>query len=404
MRNSLKTGLISLSLFMLNVPLYAEDNPPPIAPGLYKQLSKAETLIGKKKYSEARQRLNKILADVQDNSYEQAIILRSLASIYTFENQYKQSAQLLEQSLATNALTDTQQQESILNLGQLYMATEQYKKAVDTLAPWLNKHPNTTNTQVWILLANGYAQLKQYRKALPYIEHVIKNAKKPQTSWLELNLALYYEIQDYSSAAGILKRLITLEPDKQNYWQQLASIYQQLQQYDNALTIQNLAYKKGFLNSESKKLALFNLFLYNKQPYQAAVLLEKELNAKGIKQTSANWELLANAWTSAREYKNAIKALDKASTLNASGQLYLQLGRIHIEQESWQDAISAINKALKKGGLKQSGEAYILLGISYYEAGQLQAANKAFTNAQDYSKTRKSAEQWLGYITMDARG
>ena len=395
---SLKVGLISLILCILAPLLYAEEKPAAISPWLYKQLSKAEKLIGKQAYPQARQKLQKILPKLDKNSYEQAITLRTLASVYALENQYKKAAQLLEQALATKALTDQQQQEAILNLGQLYMATEQYQKAVDKLDPWLKQNPATKNTQVRILLANAYAQLKQYRKALPHIEHVIKNSKKPKESWLQLNLALYYELENYSAAAGVLRRLVAQYPDKKDYWQQLASIYQQLQQFSNALTIKYLAYKKGFINSETEILQLFNLFLYNKQPYQAANLLNKELSSKSLKQTAANWELLANAWTSAREYKKAINALEKASLLHEKGELYLQLGRIHVEQELWQAAITAIKKALKKGSLKQTGEAYILLGMSYYETQQLKSAKNAFTKAQQYRKTRKSAGQWLNYI------
>lgn len=399
--NRLKIGLISLILCILTPPLYAEEKPAAISPWLYKQLSKAEALIGKQAYPQARQKLQKILPELDKNSYEQAITLRSLASVYALENQYKKAAQLLEQSLATKALTAQQQQEALLNLGQLYMATEQYQKAVNKLNPWLKQNPATQETQVRILLANAYAQLKQYRKALPYIEHVIKHSKKPKESWLQLNLAIYYQLENYSAAAGVLRQLVAQYPDKKDYWQQLGAIYQQLQQFSNALTIKHLAYKKGFISSEPEMLQLFNLFLYNKQPYQAANLLNKELNSKSIKQSAKNWELLANAWTSAREYKKAINALEKASLLHQTGELYLQLGRIHVEQELWQAAITALQKALKKGGLKKTGEAYILLGMGYYETGQLKPAEKAFKKAGQYRKTKKSAGQWLNYIVSN---
>lgn len=399
-KNSLKVGLICLS-FVVNAPVVcAEEKTTAISPWLYKQLSKSEELIGKQAYAQARKKLQKILPELDKNSYQQAITLRSLASVYALENQYQKSAQILEQAMATNALTEKQQQETLLNLGQLYMATDQYQKAVDTLELWLKQNTDTKNTQVRVLLANAYSQLKQYRKALPYIEYVIKHSKKPKESWLQLNLALYYQLENYSAAAEILRKLLALYPNKKDYWQQLASVYQQLQQYNKALTVKFLAYEKGYLDSESEILQLFNLFLYNKQPYQAAKFLEKELDKKAVKQSSANWELLANAWTRAREYKNAINALEKASALHEKGELYLQLGRIHVEQELWQAAITAINKALQKGGLKQTGEAYILLGMSYYETGQLKSADNAFQKAMRYSKTKKSAEQWLNYIAV----
>jgi len=397
---SLKIGLISLSL-LAGVPAQAEEEKaPPISPWLYKQLTKTEALISSQAYPQARKKLEKIIPELKDKSYEQALALRSLSSVYALENNYRKAAKSLEQCLATQALPEKQQQQALLNLGQLYMATEQYQKAVNTLQPWVRKNPTHSNQQVSVLLANAYTQLKQYRKALPYIEQAIKQSKKPQESWFQLNLALYYELENYSAAAGILKKLIASYPDKKAYWLQLAATYQQLSRFKQALNIQDLAYKKGYLQTEAQILQLFNLYMYNKQPYQAANLLAKELGSQRVKKSSAHWELLANAWTNAKEYKQAIAALEKASALNNKGELYLQLARIHVEQELWHEAITAINKALKKGGLKQTGEgeAYILLGMSLYETEQLSAAKSAFQKARKYKKTRKSANQWLNYV------
>jgi len=397
---SLKIGLISLSL-LAGVPAQAEEEKaPPISPWLYKQLTKTEALISSQAYPQARKKLEKIIPELKDKSYEQALALRSLSSVYALENNYRKAAKSLEQCLATQALPEKQQQQALLNLGQLYMATEQYQKAVNTLQPWVRKNPTHSNQQVSVLLANAYTQLKQYRKALPYIEQAIKQSKKPQESWFQLNLALHYELENYSAAAGILKKLIASYPDKKAYWLQLAATYQQLSRFKQALNIQDLAYKKGYLQTEAQILQLFNLYMYNKQPYQAANLLAKELGSQRVKKSSAHWELLANAWTNAKEYKQAIAALEKASALNNKGELYLQLARIHVEQELWHEAITAINKALKKGGLKQTGEgeAYILLGMSLYETEQLSAAKSAFQKARKYQKTRKSANQWLNYV------
>jgi tetratricopeptide (TPR) repeat protein len=395
---SLKIGLISLSL-LIGTPAQAkEEKAPPISPWLYKQLTKTEALISSQAYPQARKKLEKIILELKDKSYEQALALRSLSSVYALENNYRKAAQSLEKCLATQALPEKQQQQALLNLGQLYMATEQYQKAINTLQPWAAKNPTHSNQQVSVLLANAYAQLKQYRKALPYIERAIKQSKKPQESWLQLNLALHYELGNYSAAAAVLKKLIASYPNKKSYWLQLTATYQQLSRFKQALNIQSLAYKKDYLQTEAQILQLFNLYMYNKQPYQAANLLTKELNSQRVKKNSAHWELLASAWTNAREYKRAIAALEKASALNNKGELYLQLARIYVEQERWQDAITAINKALKKGGLKQTGEAYILLGMSLYETEHLSAAKAAFKKARKYKKTRKSADQWLNYV------
>ena len=393
-------GLLALTLsgFLLS-PVYAKENDKPvtISPGLYKRLTKVEQLISTKSYQQAVQKLNAMLTNVDPNSYEQATVLRSLSSVYALKGQYNKAADFLARAIALNVLPKNQHQQAILNLGQLYMAQDQYSKAVQTLEPWLALNPDP-DIQIHVLLANAYAQLKQYRKALPHIKKAIAKSKKPEESWYQLNLALYFELENYSSAAGILKTLIRRYPDKKPYWNQLSSVYQQLKQYKKAVSIRHLAYKKGFIDTEKGVLELANLFLYIGSPYKAAKLLKDSFEYKKIRSTSKNWETLAHAWTMAKEFDNAIVALETASKLNDKGSLSQQLGQIYVEQEKWNLAIIALRKAINKGGLKNAGATYLLLGMSYYELDDSQQAKKHFLKAAQYTKNKKAAMQWLNYI------
>jgi len=385
-----------LSLLVLS-PAYAKEKQATISPWVYKKLQKAEQLIAKKSYSQAEQKLKAILPDTKAKSYEKAIVLRSLSSVYALNNQYEQATKLLSQALALNVLPKKQEQQAILNLGQLYMAMEQYAKAIKVLEPWLATN-STGNTKVNVLIANAYAQLKRYRKALPYIKKAIASTKKPAESWYQLNLALYYELENYTSAAKILKKLVVIYPAKKEYWSQLGSTYQQLRQYKKAVSIKHLAYKKGFIHSEKELLELVNLFLYVDHPYKAGTLLNKLITTKKVKSISKNWEILAHSWTMAKEYDLAIKALEKASSLNNKGSLYQQLGQIYVEKEQWGKAIQSFNKALSKGSLKNTGTTFMLLGMSYYEQNNKKQAKKSFLKAAKYSKNKKAARQWLEYI------
>jgi len=380
-------------------PAYAADKEkaPAISPWLYKKLEKTEQLIAKKSYPKAEQKLQAILSDTKDKSYEQAIVLRSLSSVYALSGQYKKAAKIIARVIALKVLPKKQEQQAILNLGQLYMAVEQYSKAIQILEPWLAKNANP-DAQLSVLVANAYAQLKKYRKALPHVRRAIAITKKPVESWYQLNLALYYELESYSEAAKVLKKLIIIYPDKKEYWNQLASIYQQIKQYRKAVSIKHLAYKKGHIRSEKEILELVNLFLYVNSPYKAASILKQAIDHKKIARTSKNWETLANAWSMAKEFEKAIKSLELASNLNEKGRLYQQLGQIYVEQESWVKAIRSLNKALAKGGIKNVGSAYLLLGMSYYEKGDIKRAKKSFLKAAKYSKNKKAARQWLNYI------
>jgi tetratricopeptide (TPR) repeat protein len=384
-------------LLPVNVNAEKNDKPTTISPWLYKKLTKTESLISKKSYQQAEQNLKKLLPDVKKKSYEQATVLRSLSSVYALKGQYKKATETLSQAIALNVFPRKQEQQVILNLGQLYMAIEQYAKAIKTLQPWLANNPNT-DVQINVLVANAYAQLKQYRKALPYIKKAIAQTKKPEESWYQLNLAIYYELKKYTSAARILKKLIHLYPENKTYWQQLSSVYQQLNQYKKAVSTKHLAYKKGFIKSEKGILDLANLYLYIGSPYKAATLLQDTIKQKKIKNNSKNWETLANAWLMSKEFDHAVNALETASNLNAKGRLYQQLGQIYVEQEKWESAITALNKAISKKGLKNSGVTYLLLGMSHYELNNTKQAEKYFVKASQTSKNKKAAMQWLKYI------
>ncbi|MFW5442834.1 MAG: tetratricopeptide repeat protein [Methylococcaceae bacterium] len=393
--------LLALVLFLLTLnPVYASDNDKSteISPWLYKKLTRTEKLIANKSYQKAEQKLKALLADVKQNSFEQATVLKSLSSVYALKGQYQKATEVLSRCLSLDVLPVDQQQQAMLNLGQLYMATEQYAKATQTLEPWLAKNPDKVDAQINVLIANAYAQLKYYRKALPYIKKAIASTKKPEESWYQLNLALYFELENYSASAALLTKLIRLHPEKITYWSQLTSVYQQLKQYKKAASIKHLAYKKGFINTEKELLGLSNLLMYIGSPYKAAKLLQNEIEHKRISSNSKNWETLANAWTMSKEFDQAVKALGIASKLNDKGSLYQQLGQIHVEQEKWKQAITALNKAINKGGLKQTGATYLLLGMSYYELNQFAKAKKSFLSAAKYSKNKKAALQWLNYI------
>ncbi|MGR9099470.1 MAG: tetratricopeptide repeat protein [Gammaproteobacteria bacterium] len=368
-----------------------------VSPVLYKKLKKSEELIAKKNYTAARDLLQGALDSAEKGGFEEATLLRSLASVYALAGQYGKAADALSKCLALNALPEKQAQQALLNLGQLYLATDQYRKAVDTLEKWLSVN-RKADPDTYILLANAYAQLKQYRKALPYVDKAIRSSSAPKEEWLKLGLALHYELKNYREAAGVLRKLMRLSPDNKEYWNQAVSVHQQLKEYAQAATLKHLAYRKGLLTEEKEILALVNLFLFVDAPYKAAALLEKEIKNGGASNSSKNWELLANAWTEARELDKAVDALRTASKMNAKGELYLRLGYIYVEQEKWDKASEALGQALVKGGLREPGNAYIMLGISQTELKNFKQARRSFAKAREYPKTRKTAEQWLNYI------
>ncbi len=364
---------------------------------LYKRLETVEKQLTLKAYNKATTLLQVTLKKLQKTNYEQAITLRTLASVYALQGNYKQSAFFLEKSLATQSLPREQKLRTQLNLAQLYMADSQFQKAITVMEKWLRQAENPTG-QDRILLAQAYAQLKQYKKALPQIKQAIASSPKPVEAWYQLQLALNYELERYSQCAAILKKLVRYYPTKKRYWTELAGIYQQLKKFKDALAIMELAYQKSLLNESKELIRLANLYLYLEIPAKSVTLLEKAFQENRIEQTEKNLEQLANSLIQAREYKRAEKPLEQAAKLSKTGQLYIRLGRIQIERESWSEAHLSLKRGLKKGSLKYPGQAWLLSGISCHESGDPLCAREAFTKALAFKKQKKSAQQWLNFL------
>ncbi len=373
---------------------------PSVSPNTYKQLKATETHLDKSEYRKALGIFKQLLPKVKEKAFEKAVVLRSMASVYAMLDQYRKAAEAMKQSLDTKALPEDQKQQALINLAQIYIKLERYRLAAEIMEPWI-KTAEKVSADDYILIAHVFTQLKRYRKALPYVKKAIASTKYPKEPWYQLMLALHYELKDLPATASVLKDLIQRFPNKE-YWEQLASVYQQMDQNKKAASIKELAYQSGYFTTPKEILDLVNLFLFVDAPYKGARLLEKQLDQGVVPKTSKNFELLANAWTQAQEFKKASIALKNAARLSNSGELYVRLGRIYIEEENWSEARNSILKGLKQGNVKDSGNAYILLGLANYELKLHQQAKNAFRKAKKYKKVKKTAQQWLNYIQPEA--
>ena len=137
-------------------------------------------------------------------------------------------------------------------------------------------------------------------------------------------------------------------PDKKTYYRQLAALYAELKREEDSFAIQQIMYSKDMLEKHSELLRLAQLYLYYEIPYKAAIILEKELQAERIEDEEKNWEQLANAWLSAREWKKAIPPLTKAAEMSEDGRLFLRLGQTYMQEEDWKMLKSTFVMPLKR--------------------------------------------------------
>jgi tetratricopeptide (TPR) repeat protein len=369
-----------------------------VRPWTFQKLEEAEALLADEKYAQALQLLDGIGPKIVDVPYEEAVVKRMQAAIHAMQEDYPSAARALKQALDTGALPEQADNQAVVELAQLYGALHENPKVIALLEPRLEAM-HKAPPRAYILLGSAHAQLKQYRKALAATKRAVALSDHAPENWYQLLLGLHFELQEYRAAATVLEQLVRHYPDKEGHWRQLVAVRTQLQELSKALATTELAYRRGFLVSREDLLRQAQLCLYLGVPYKAGDLLEREIAAGRLPADRERWELTATAWLQAKEWGKALTVLEKAAAESEDGRNHLRLARLHIEREAWKPAATALNEALRRGGLAEPGNAYLLLGIAHYESARRQQAREAFAQARHYEKVSDNARQWLAYLS-----
>jgi tetratricopeptide (TPR) repeat protein len=368
----------------------------------YKELAKAQEAAEAGNYTEAIAALEKL--DKQDlNHYERSQQLNLYAYIYYAQDNIPRAISTYEQLLNQPELPEALQTSTVYTLSQLHFSQENWQASIDMLERWmqLTKEENTTAFE---MMAQAYYQLGEYRKALGPAWKVVsltQAAGEPvkEQSYLLLRV-LNYEAGDHQQVVEILQELIRHYPKKQ-YWMQLASIYGELDDQKKQLNVLELAHLQGFLTTENEILTLVSLLLNNDLYLRAGHLLSNALDSGTITSNLDHWRLLAQAWTMAHEDEKAIPALTRAAELSSDGKLDVILAQTFMNLDRWEEAVTAIQRALGKGGLDRPDQAQVMLGQALFELERFDDARAAFRAAQSDRGSRQLAAQWLSYIDSE---
>lgn len=398
---SLPLAALTSLLLLAPHPVLAagNNNEPSLSQWTATRLNKVNELLAEDKYTEARERLHDLLDSLSGDAYEAAMTQQALAYSYALQDNYPKAIEHFEAALKGLEKSRSQLQKTRFDLGQLYMAEQEYDKAIPILKEWIKQVENEPTSLAHILLGNAYYQKEQPKNAIPHVKTAIEQDKEPKEGWYRLLLSLYLDTDQMMPARDLLTVMINRFPDTDIYWKQLGNIHLQLKAFKPGTAAMEIAWQRGLLEKESELLNLANLLLHIEHPEKAGRLLEKEIAAKRIEGNLKNWRLLGTAWLQAREQQAAIEAFDQAARLSDDGNLYLQVAQLHIDRNEWQPARNALEKALSRGGLKQPGNGYLLLGIAQMELDNTEKAAEAFEQAAAFKETKKSANQWLSFMS-----
>jgi tetratricopeptide (TPR) repeat protein len=366
----------------------------------YKRLTVIHQLIADSKYDEALERLDSLAPKVKNKAYEYATVMQTYGFAYAAKDKTSKAIEAFTEALKQDALPDGVQLGMRYNIAQLYAVIPNYPAAAKAYEDWFKKAESPT-ADTFVFAATVYAQLNQYEKAIEKINIAISMSDKPKESWYQLLVAMYFERKQYSKAAKVLETLVALKPEDKKYWKQLSNVYFTLRNNNKALSVMELANKRGLLTEEKELMNLVNMYLYQSSPYKAAKLLESEIKKGRIRATGDNLYKLAEAWMRAQESDEAIAYMLKAADAQDSGKLYLKTAQLYLEKEDWNNVLQTTEKALGMKNLDKVGTTHLIRGMAFYELGRYKNALAEFKQSSRFPETKKQAIQWLAHIKAE---
>lgn len=373
---------------------------------VYEKLAEAQTAAEAKDFNTAAKVLDGMIAGGGKkalNSYELANVYNLYAFIYYSREDYANALKSYEKVVAQADIPLAMEVNTKFTIAQLYFVQEQWQKGINALLAWF-KVTESPNANAYVLLSQGYYQVKDYDKALFNVEKAISmykaKDKLPKEQWYNLARFLYFEKDDVNKTVDVLEELLKYYPKKQ-YWVQVSHMYGEQKKESEQLAAMETAYVQGMLDKGTEQVTMAYLYLNAEVPYKAAKVMDKGLKNESIDGKSKNWEITGSAWRQAQEIDKAIPAMEQAAAKSDQGELYTRLGNVYLDGDQFKKAITAINKGLSRGGVKRPDTARLVLGMAYFNNKQYDKAREAFVAAGRDERSEKYAGQWIQYMDSE---
>ena len=368
--------------------------------------------------------LREMISKSQDmKSYDRSIMWNYWGYTKYSEEDYQGAIEAYTKVINEEEVTLPLRTGTLLTLATLHMVEEDYAKGIELILVWMDE-VETVTAQSWSLLMTAYFAEENYRKSLDAGLQAVSLAEiegyTPKEMWYATLAAAYDELKpELGEKVTLLKQLeifeilVNLYP-KKRYFLNLAQTYGSLEREQDYMVALNAAYMKDYLDKEGEYLTLAQLLLMNNNPYQAAkvivygqnkkVLVTDEKTKKEelkpvVKDSEKVLKLLADSWRMAQEINKAIPVLEEAAKLSKDGETFVLLGNLYLAEDKLEQAISSIEKGIKKGKLKKKSQAHLTLGQAQFELQNFEEAKKQFRMAarDKDKKIKKTANSWIKY-------
>jgi len=351
------------------------------------RVQKAHQLAQDEKLKQAISELKQIDTS---RAYDQAFIARMLG-VYLWQDDQPQAAiKQLNQAVSSGLLQDEQAWITERMLADLYLNQQNFEQAIKHYYQLIKTAPETQSANdLWLRIAQAHYQIEQWSKVIPATDRYLKLVNKEPLQPLSLKLGAQLQLKQWSKAIPTLKQLIALQPDKVNWWRQLAGLQIRVGRDKDALDTLSLAKINNLDLTQNDRRMLAQLYAKRGVPERAALEISQLDGAE------SNVQLLSEQaiyWQSAKEWDKAIEIWQRTAQLDKKYRW--NLAQLLVQQGEYSSALPVLNKVEGRGEQVALAKTRVLFKLNRIEEALIEAKRA------DQINSSGQAQSWIRYLTQ----
>jgi tetratricopeptide (TPR) repeat protein len=371
-----------------------KDEAPKTSARFNKQFQRMIELSNKDQFEESLAISLEIINDAKATPADRATALQNASYNASQLDRYEESLEYAERAVNEDALGNNAHFQLMRQVGQMRIQEEQYQEGIALLDRFMAE-TKTRNPELLALKGNAYYRMERYDDAVTALTEAISLNEEAPDSWRQLLMATYVEMEKPTEAAALAEQIAGRAPDDKRAQHNLAAIYAQTDQYDQATRVLEQMRAKGMFTEERDYRQLYAMY-FNMDGQEAKVIeVINDGLQKGVLANNADaLNALAQAYYFSDRFDEAIDTYRKASTVATDGEPGLNLARLLSNEERSADAKAAAQEAIARG-VRRPGDAWMIIARSEHDLNNRAGMIAAYREAAKFEETRDQAQEWL---------
>jgi tetratricopeptide (TPR) repeat protein len=359
-----------------------------------RQFQRMVELSEKDQFAQMLAAAEQVIEDRRATAADRAVAYQNAAFAASQQDDYEGAIRFMEAAVAENALGNNSHYDLMRQAAQMNIAEENYEAGLALLDRFMTE-TNQVEPEMLAVKGSALYRMDRFEEAIVALKQAIAGSEQPQTSWRQLLMASYFDLDRPLEAAAVAEELAAANPTDKRAMTNLASIYAQADQYDRATQVMENMRAQGMFDEERDYRQLYSMYLNMEGREKDAIAVINDGLQRGvIPETAEVYGALGQAYYFSDQFDEALAAYAKAAPLAKDGEAALNLSRLLSNEDRPAEAKAAAQDALARG-VRRPGDAWMIIGRAEHGLDNRAAMIAAYREAAKFPETQAQAQEWL---------